>query len=422
MTRSWEPIANRTLVDRSEAVLTCFSGLLADLPTEAHGHSLADQLPGLAVAAAHMSKYDSGLCSASRATELLDQAIEAASATQMTPGLFAGASGVGWATEHLRNLGLLTWDANADPNDELDALLASLLFEPEWKGHFDVVTGIAGIGVYIVERASGPVATGQLAERLVDLFDRLSSAHAVGRTWLTRPELLPPGHRERAPQGHYNLGLAHGVPGVVAILSALLPHCKSRDRCSGLIEDSVAWLLSQRSNGQRTAFPFWTAPGLPQQESRLAWCYGDLSVAAALLSAASVLARDDWRLVAVTLARDACRRPVSDSGVVDAGVCHGAAGVAHILNRIAQATGDDELCAAAVRWYERCLSYRGSGGYCGFSAWDPARPDGLREVPKPGLLSGTAGVALAVLGTVSQGEPSWDRCLLVDCAGSVIEK
>lgn len=37
-------------------------------------------------------------------------------------------------------------------------------------------------------------------------------------TWWTNPAWLIPETREKCPRGYYNLGLAHGVPGVIGLL------------------------------------------------------------------------------------------------------------------------------------------------------------------------------------------------------------
>ncbi len=42
-----------------------------------------------------------------------------------------------------------------------------------------------------------------------------------GVTWHTAPELLVTWQREQAPTGYYNLGVAHGVPGAIAMRGAM---------------------------------------------------------------------------------------------------------------------------------------------------------------------------------------------------------
>ena len=113
------------------------------------------------------------------------------------------------------------------------------------------------------------------------------------------------------------------------------------------------------------------------------------------------------------MALRAAIRPFAGSGVRDACLCHGAAGVAHLFNRLYQATGEEPLAAAARVWFEHTLAYRQSGlGVGGFRSWssDLSGVSGWRN--DPGFLEGAAGVGLALLAAVSPVDPEWDRLLL----------
>jgi hypothetical protein len=100
-----------------------------------------------------------------------------------------------------------------------------------------------------------------------------------------------------------------------------------------------------------------------------------------------------WEQRALTIARRAAARPEEDCGVADAGLCHGAAGLGHLFNRLHQASGDAALAAASERWFARALAM---------------------ELPgEPGVLVGSAGVALALFAATGEEEPVWDGFLLL---------
>ena len=42
--------------------------------------------------------------------------------------------------------------------------------------------------------------------------------------------------------------------------------------------------------------------------------------------------------------------------MIDSGLCHGAAGVGHLFNRLYQASGDPALAEAARFWFDRALA------------------------------------------------------------------
>jgi hypothetical protein len=164
---------------------------------------------------------------------------------------------------------------------------------------------------------------------------------------------------------------------------------------SVLLEGAVRWLLAHRlPDGAASCFPGWIDPGVAPLPSRQGWCYGDAAIARVLWLAASAADEPAWRRVALDVARRAAARPLPAGGAIDAGLCHGSAGLAHIFNRHWQATGERVFADAARRWFGRALARidRVSGG---------------------GLLSGRAGVVLALLHAVSAREPTWDRVLLL---------
>jgi hypothetical protein len=160
-------------------------------------------------------------------------------------------------------------------------------------------------------------------------------------------------------------------------------------------------------------FPSYVYPDSKPASSRLAWCYGDLGIAAALLSAARGAAMSSWENEAIRIARSSAVRSFETTRAIDATLCHGAAGNAHLFNRLHQDTGDEELGQAAVEWYERTLQFRRPGeGAAGFSARMSDPTGKLEWRPERGMLNGIAGIGLALLGALSGEDPAWDRSLI----------
>jgi hypothetical protein len=130
----------------------------------------------------------------------------------------------------------------------------------------------------------------------------------------------------------------------------------------------------------------------------LAWCYGDPGVAAALLVAARRAGRPEWEGAALSIGEAAAARSLGNANVVETSLCHGSAGLAHVFNRIYQATrAEAARCAAVAR-----LS----------TVIDACRP-AQRAQLSPDLLTGSAGIGLALLAAASGVEPRWDRLLLL---------
>ncbi len=111
-----------------------------------------------------------------------------------------------------------------------------------------------------------------------------------------------------------------------------------------LLDGAVRWLLAHLvdSAAGRT-MPSFIAPGTEPVPARSAWCYGDPGVAVALLLAGRDLDEPEWQQAGIELGLRAGRRLPEQSGVTEAGICHGAAGLAHLFLRMYQLTSAEEL-------------------------------------------------------------------------------
>jgi len=327
------------------------------------------------------------------------------------PGLYGGAARIAFVVGHL--------SAGDDADTACEMIERSLLrFLENPTEAYDLISGLVGVAVPVLQRITDGKSSGSsvpVARGILEHLERLARPMPVGLAWHTPPALLPRWQRELAPNGYINLGLAHGVPGVVAILARYLTAGIEVERARTLLEGAVAYLRSAAEPRFGNQYPAWLSTQRDRQESmsRVAWCYGDLGVAVALLSAATAAGRDDWRTEALALAHGMAARAFESSHVVDTGLCHGAAGVAHLFNRLSQATGDAELARAADTWFARTLAMRRAEPIAGFPRGLPV--DGVMTWdPGADLLTGACGVALALHAAISPVEPGWDQLLLAD--------
>lgn len=419
MATQWESILDGSLADKAASAIDGI-GQALPAPGTAPDHvgaggnpTLASGDAGMAIFWAYRHFADGDPDHAQRAVAYLDSAMEGVTRSPLPEGLFSGFSGVAWVAEHLseRLLG-----EGEDMNDAVDEALLAGLQSPHLRA-YDLVLGLVGLGVYAQQRIryeTGRRCLQFVLSRILDTAER-GEGHA---TWFTPPALSSSHQRTYAPQGHYNLGLAHGVPGVIALLGTVL-HAGEEEQpgLRRLLDEAVSWLFTcALPEAHQTVLPNYVAHGLPGTDGRSAWCYGDPGVAAALLIAARATGNDTWECEAVRWMKKCAARPMHDAGVQDAGLCHGAAGLAHIFNRVYQATGIDQFADASRRWYRRTFELqRNDAGVAGFPAY--ARDSALTPVrwdSHPGLLTGATGVGLSLLAASTAVEPSWDRCLLVD--------
>jgi lantibiotic biosynthesis protein len=410
----WQPLSGEAWEAQAFDVLDELAQAVVSAEPSAPG--LSGGAAGMALFLAYYAEAREDEAAEARATELLERACAGLGNARVGPDFFAGWTGIAWAVEHLAGVEPHEGDTDKedphdeDPNDAVDAALSSMLAKPAWPGPYDLVSGLCGLAVYALERLPRPSAARAL-EQIAGHLDRLSTPAEAGRTWHTPAEHLPPRQREALPEGYQNLGLAHGVPGIIAILARTVAADIATERARPLLEAATSWLRAQALDHPDARFAPWTGPGLPAEPSRTAWCYGDPGVACALFSAARALDDQALEREAIDLALGAAKRPPEACGVTDGGLCHGAFGLAHLYLRFYNATHNPELRQAASDWLGRGLAMRRPGfGLAGFAADKPGRA----PVADPGLLEGIAGIGLALVAALTDSEPAWDRWLLTD--------
>jgi len=417
----WRPIATAAQAGRIRRALEAIAKALWE-HREALDPTLGSGLAGAALFLGCLGLRPGCANQRSRALELLAMAVARA---DQAPGLglYNGFPGIAWGVEHLRRR--LAPPGAKDPNQEVDALILEGLDSGRGRLDYDLLRGLVGLGVYGLERR--PAAGEALLRRvLAHLEDRVVT-EGPGFAWATAPERLPPWQRRLHPGGHLDYGLAHGIPGVLALLAALGRSGIEPGRCGRLLAGGMASLLDHlRSPEAGSYLPAWIplggSPRTPREE-RIAWCYGDLGASLALrplgvLGALCALdhpgGRPPWADLPLAMARLAAARAPQASGVRDAGLCHGAAGNAHLFNRWYQLTGAQDFRRAAQVWLGRTLAALDTaGGFAGVTAF---KSDPPAYQPCAGLLEGAAGVGLSLLATLGGPAPSWDRILLASTA------
>jgi lantibiotic modifying enzyme len=321
--------------------------------------------------------------------------------------LYGGVVGVAWVIEHLRRIGAVRVDE--DPNADVDLAVEEALRRSSWSEPFDLIFGLVGMAIYLLERLPSDRAADGL-NRIVEHLDALSDVDDERARW--RSPLLPPGspNADIYASGLYDLGMAHGCAGIIAVLARMAAAGIAPGRCEALLRRAVRYLLEQRlPPGNPSMFPSFVVQDRTPQPSRLAWCYGDPGIAVAVLMAGEVLGDTELRREALEIGRHAAVRSEA-TGVLDATVCHGSAGLGLLFRRLHGLAADDVFDEAAIRWTVDTLAGdRGSADAPEFWVWNALES---RYERRQGFLDGEAGIALFLLHACSGVAPDWDRVLL----------
>ncbi|GIF73575.1 lanthionine synthetase C family protein [Asanoa siamensis] len=277
---------------------------------------------------------------------------------------------------------------------------------------YDVIGGMTGVGRYLLNR--GPETRPALTEILTYLCALTKPfADDLPGWWVTH---APDSDVEHG--GHLNLGLAHGIPGPLALLAlAWQAGIRVPDQ-DAAIARIVGWLLDWRiTDSAGVGWPATVEPGdlagPPDQlcMSRSSWCYGVPGVARALQLAGQALGESSWTSAAVASIRDMLNRPNGFFGIEDPGLCHGWAGLLHLVRLIGIDADDAAISGAATGLAASVVGRYDDNAPFGFRA---TNPPALETVDLAGFLEGAAGVALALASYVHGGRPAsgWDAALL----------
>ena len=317
-----------------------------------------------------------------------------------------GLAGVGAVMEILNNEDLVDIDTD-ELLGELDDYLYEVMIYEIKNGNYDFLHGAVGIGFYFFKRKKSDKSKKYLND-LIEEFDKISIKDEDGIRWLSVLD------REKKIEG-YNLSLSHGLASIIVFLSKLYKENIAIEKVTELLNGSVKYLLDQQQDISQNIsyFPSWVCKEEPSTYSRIAWCYGDLGIGNALWLAGENTRNEKWKKKAVeVLLHSTTRKEDKDTGVVDAGLCHGTAGIAHIYNRMFNYTGEIKFKEAALFWVEKTLKMaKYDDGFAGYKVWRSEKHGGLQN--EPGFLEGISGIGLMLISSISEIKPQWDECLFL---------
>ncbi len=307
------------------------------------------------------------------------------------PSYAAGLAGIRYALKYLEQRGFLSTDYS-NALDGMKPLLEQYAADRLREGDFDFLHGALGILMYPDQ------SPGKEPEIVLDDLLRQAIIPAENQlAWFsTNPKT---GVKE------INLGLAHGVPSILLLLS--------RFKSAVELEPIVNFLLDNRltisPNG--SLFPHRLIKGEPDKPGRLAWCYGDLGVAMALWLTGAHAGRADWQVEASAILRKATKRTsLEPNRLFDTCLCHGTAGLALIFYKMGELTGHQELSDAAIRWVQATFDFGGREGFAGGFSYFTT---GDRYVSNYGLLEGIAGTGLVLLSLLEPDNLGWESALMI---------
>lgn len=291
-------------------------------------------------------------------------------------------------------------------NDPTDRLLESLTEPANWEGEIEFILGISGLSPYASRRLQNGRG-GRIIENIYNVH--LSNVSFFGNdeaSWETPHKSVYRLNRDEEYQ-EFNLGLAHGIPGIILSLIPAASIESTRSEAKDLILKASKWLIQQKNESPKQS-TFGYVSG-DNATSRLAWCYGDLGIAIALARAGVCLQNEHLKREALEIALNAATRDIQSSGVDDASICHGSSGIIMLFDCLDNLFEHPALKAAKQYWVEDILYRYKNHGLNGLNYYDNLTGKYTRDYS---FLNGFIGIGLVLL-TELDVKPDWSDVLLL---------
>ncbi|MBE6051038.1 MAG: hypothetical protein E7214_10415 [Clostridium sp.] len=282
----------------------------------------------------------------------------------------------------------------------------------------DVIQGISGIGRYVLafsEDKKMKEILENILLYLVYLCKYIDHDGVKVPGWFISFDNYMGYDRENYTNGHFNCGMAHGITGILALMSISSIKGIVVEGQNEAIKKIVNWLIKFRSYDKFG--PIW--PGKVSWEeniegkvedvfAREAWCYGDAGVARAIWLSGVALNNNEWKEISIDTFKGICRRPEEKWNIKSHTFCHGRAGLLQIVQRMYSESEDKEIKVLRDRLVNEVLEL-----------WNPSEPygyheeDGLDIQHIAGLLDGAAGVFAVLIGLTREEDSDWDSIFLI---------
>jgi hypothetical protein len=366
---------------------------------------------GIILAALYHAKYSSNNIQNHTGLELLNKLFNKIESNANVVWTFcSGIAGIGWLVEFASKYKFIESNTNYILG-ELDKHLAKAFVYLLSIKYWDFLHGAIGIGFYYLKRFEESDFSKNNIDLILDFLEENAIIEIDNKKkWINLLHLEP-------KRVGINISLSHGISSIIVFFLKIYQINIEQKRVEKLIVSAINYLLSQEIDKSQygSFFPTFSIETEKYlHKSRLAWCYGDLGIATTLYQAGMLLQRNDWiyKSLEILIYAAEKRRDLEQNMVVDAGLCHGTAGIGHIFYRMWWNTKMPEFKHAADYWFKQTLMMaKFEDGLAGYKVWHGDKYGGW--INDYGLLEGIAGIGLALMTYYYELEPTWDECLLL---------
>jgi len=324
--------------------------------------------------------------------------------SQVEFGSSSGLAGWAWSLAYLKSIEMIDFPRGFLKG--IDHAAIEEVVEKISTQDYDPLHGSIGLGLYLLKRKKRKVVS-----KIIHSLNDSKIEDEFGIKWIK--------NRYKVDEV-IDLGLAHGIIGILYFLSKCYKEGVNKRISKTLINGVIKYLKSiiQDFSQAGSFFPNSIRKDFTEvtpSKSRLAWCYGDLTILYTLFQTAIIIQDEELKKsVIARLIITAKRDKESENFVEDSVFCHGTSGIAHLYNKLWKQTQQLEFRNASLYWLQETINANINNSNAeGYKFM--IRNNNKEKIfnLSSGLLEGICGVGLVYISFLTKGDSNWDECLLL---------
>ena len=344
---TWKPIINGSEKREIINIIDEIAEILILNKDETEIIGLFSGKTGVALFLYYYSRYSLNKDSLYEAKKLIESVYDAINSGFNRSAFGGGISGIVWCIKHLETVGFINKNEINSFSSINDFFVKALSYHCE-KENFDFIYGSTGIVNYLLERNS---IGSDAYSKYIEALESFGEAEKGSIKWKSVID------KDKQDYG-YNLSLSHGIAAIIVVLSKIQQSNYRIKKTKKILTQSINFILSkkQNTNNYISNFPNLISKKIKYGNSRLAWCYGDLGIGIALYIASISLNDQILEKESLQILRHSTNRvSLLENSVIDAGICHGTAGIAQIYSRMYSYTNEQVFRNSAKYWINQTL-------------------------------------------------------------------
>jgi hypothetical protein len=277
----------------------------------------------------------------------------------------------------LRQQGILDDDTDS-LLENIDEILEEILIQKTEKGDLDLTSGFPSVAKYFVLRNLDDKK--YLLQKTLDKVIELAKSHESGSYWVF--------NLRDTEDPYVELGLGHGVTGVVNYLLFLYKNNIYNEESLQLIHNGLSFIWACKENDAENInlFPFNAFEDIYIDYHNLA--YGEIGIGYTFYNAGILLNQKDYCDKGLQILLNTTKfKDADQSAILEPGLIYGSAGLSALYKNMYNLTQHDAFLEAKDYWHQHLLQYKNNenSSWAGFSAYYSKQYDSIHMALGQGI-------------------------------------